>query len=85
MDFSYERQLFESQFPDLDFTRTALDGYESGPTSLMWEAWKRCAARIPERRDMKDPRPAEDEPRICSTNRYHWRCGFNTAIESANP
>lgn len=85
MNIDYERQLFESSFDDLNTVRNDQGGYESGLTSLMWEGWLRCAARIPERRDLNDPRCAEDEPRLCASNRRYWRMGFNSSVESANP
>lgn len=85
MNLDYERQLFESSFDDLNTSRNDQDGYESGLTSLMWEGWLRCATRIPERRDMRDPRPADDEPRLCTNNRNYFRKGWNAAVESANP
>lgn len=85
MNLDYERQLFESSFDDLNTSRNDQDGYESGLTSLMWEAWQECARRIPERRDMRDPRPADDEPRLCTNNRNYFRKGWNAAVESANP
>lgn len=86
MNIDYERRLFENAFGrNADLTRNSQDGYESGATSLQWEAWQECAKRIPERRDYSDPRPAEDEPRLCAKNRNYWRMGFNAAVESANP
>lgn len=85
MNLDYERILFEETVPGLNLTRNSEGGYEDGSTSLQWEAWQLCAARIPERRNMRDPRAAEDEPRICQNNRHFWRMGFNAAVESANP
>lgn len=86
MNIEYERMLFENTFRSTaDLTRNDQDGYEDGATSLQWEAWQICAARIPERRDFNDPRPADDEPRLCAKNRNYWRMGFNAAVEEANP
>lgn len=86
MNIEYERMLFENAFRSTaDLTRNDQDGYEDGATSLQWEAWRICAARIPERRDFNDPRPADDEPRLCAKNRNYWRMGFNAAVEYSNP
>lgn len=86
MNIDYERAMFENAFGQTaDLTRNDQGGYENGATSLQWEAWQVCAARIPERRDYNDPRPAEDEPRLCAKNRNYWRMGFNAAVEEANP
>lgn len=85
MNLDYERQLFESSFDDLNTSRNDQNGYESGLTSLMWEGWLRCATRIPERRDMRDPRPADDEPRLCASNRRIWRMAWNSCIEKMMP
>lgn len=79
-----ERELFESHMPALDVSRNANDGYNSGITSVMWESWQVCASRIPVKRDLKDPRVAEDEPRKCATNRFFFRLGVNAAIDAAN-
>jgi len=85
MNIDYERQLFENTVTGANLTRNMSGGYESGATSLQWEAWQLCAERIPERRSMTDPRPADDEPRLCSNNRNYFRMGFNQAVEKANP
>lgn len=86
MNLDYENQLFENTFAsNADLTRNTWGGYESGATSLLWEAWQECALRIPQRRDMRDPRPADDEPRLCTNNRNYFRKGWNAAVESANP
>lgn len=86
MNLEYELRLFENAFgTKADMTRNDQGGFESGATSLLWEGWLDCASRIPERRDMCDPRPADDEPRLCASNRRYWRMGFNSAIEKANP
>lgn len=86
MNVDYELRLFENAFGNkADMTRNDQGGFESGATSLLWEAWQECAQRIPERRDMRDPRPADDEPRLCTNNRNYFRKGWNAAVESANP
>lgn len=86
MNIEYERQLFENAFRSTaDLTRNDQDGYEDGATSLQWEAWQICAARIPERRDYNDPRPQPGEPTLCAKNRNYFRMGFNAAVEEANP
>ena len=85
MNVDYERLLFENSVPGADLTRNDLGGYESGQTSMQWEVWKICAARIPERRDMRDPRPADDEPRLCANTRTMWRNGWNSCIEKMMP
>lgn len=86
MNLDYELRLFENAFgTKADMTRNDQGGFESGATSLLWEAWQECALRIPERRDMNDPRPTEGEPTLCSSNRRYYRLGWNAAVESANP
>lgn len=85
MNIDYERRLFENSVPGVDLTRNDRGGYESGQTSLQWEGWLRCAARIPERRDLNDPRCAEDEPRLCASNRRYWRMAWNSCVEKMMP
>jgi len=86
MNLDYENQLFENAFrSNADLTRNTWGGYESGATSLLWEAWQECAKRIPEQRDLGDPRPQPGEPTLCAKNRNYFRMGFNAAVEKANP
>ena len=86
MNLDYELRLFENAFgTKADMTRNDQGGFESGATSLLWEAWQECAQRIPECRDMRDPRPADDEPRLCASNRRIWRMAWNSCIEKMMP
>jgi len=76
-----ENERFEAAFPDANLKRNKAGGYDDGVTSTLWEGWQRHADQLDKLlRDLNDPRPAEDEPRLCSNNRHWWRVGFNAAL-----
>jgi len=75
-----DQQMFEKSFPDVNLKKNKTGGYVDGVTSTLWEGWQRRTQALPTLRDLSDPRPADDEPRLCSNNRQMWRMGFNAAL-----